>query len=150
LLVTPGVRVATVPACGLAQLPYRTFLPGLVVGSGLFLGLHFAIGYLGGPLIGASSNSANLPLVTIFAALLVLGLAGWMVMRRRTRIRKEGAVTVTLERLNDWSDASCPVCLAIGAVDYLRHREAAPAEEHPVKHSAAQSAVSRRETSLKS
>jgi len=42
-----------VPACGLARLPYRAFFPGVIVGSAIFVALHFAIGYAGAALVGA-------------------------------------------------------------------------------------------------
>lgn len=125
-LVTPGVRIATVPACGLAELSMRSFLPGLIAGSGIFLALHFVIGYVGGPIVNAVMRAANLPTLLFIAAFFVIGLVGWMLMRRRARMQKQGAVTVTLERLSDWADASCPVCLALGAVDHIRHRESTP------------------------
>jgi membrane protein DedA with SNARE-associated domain len=125
-LVTPGVRITTVPACGLAELPMRSFLPGLIAGSGTFLALHFVIGYVGGPIVNAVMRAINLPTLVFIAAFFVIGLVGWMLMRRRARVQKQGAATVTLERLSDWADASCPVCLAIGAVDPIRHKEGSP------------------------
>ncbi len=121
--VTVGVSLVTVPACGLAELPMRSFLPGLIAGSGTFLALHFVIGYVGGPIVNAAMRAINLPTLTFIAAFFAIGLAGWMLMRRRARAQKQGAATVTLERLSDWADASCPVCLAIGAVDHIRHQE---------------------------
>jgi len=94
--------------------------------AGLFLALHFVIGYVGGPIVNAVMRGANLPTLLFVAAFFVIGLVGWMLMRRRARMQKQGAATVTLERLSDWADASCPVCLAIGAVDHIRHRESTP------------------------
>lgn len=122
-LVTPGLRIATVPACGLAELPLRAFLPGLIAGSGVFLALHFVIGYLGGPIVSAVMSAAKLPALAFIVAFFVIGLVGWMLMRRRARMQKRGAAAITLERLSDWADASCPVCLAIGTAEYMRHRE---------------------------
>jgi membrane protein DedA with SNARE-associated domain len=120
-LVTPGVRIATVPASGLADLPYRTFFPGLIVGSGAFLALHFVIGYVGGPIVSAVMAAVNLPMLVFIAAFFVIGLGGWMLMRQR----KRGETYTTVERLGDWADASCPACLALGAVHYLRLTEGA-------------------------
>jgi hypothetical protein len=101
----------------------RAFLPGLIAGSGTFLALHFVIGYVGGPIVSAVMGAANLPLLAFIAVFFVIGLAGWMLMRHR----KKNAMDATLERLNDWADASCPVCLAIGAAEHLRHRKSIPA-----------------------
>jgi membrane protein DedA with SNARE-associated domain len=117
-LVTPGIRSAAVPAAGLAGLPYLTFFSGALIGSGLFLALHFAIGLIGGPIIAFVMGAINLPILVFIAAFFVIGLIGWMLLRRRAR----GA---TLERLGDFADAACPVCLALGAAEHLRHRESA-------------------------
>jgi membrane protein DedA with SNARE-associated domain len=119
-LTTPGLRIATVPACGLAQLPQRSFLPGLVAGSGAFLALHFILGYLGSSIIGAAKG----PWLAVLGAFFVIGLIGWLLLRRRARGSQQGAASATLERLGDWADASCPVCLAIGVVhDHVQHKE---------------------------
>ncbi len=119
-LVTPGLRIGTVPACGIARLPYRSFFPGVVAGSGVFLGLHFVIVYLAIPILSLAAGP-GLELVALFAALLLLGLGGWMVMRRGAPAHRHGRTVVTLDRLRNWSDASCPVCLVVGAFYYFRH-----------------------------
>jgi hypothetical protein len=33
VVLTPGVRSAVVPACGLTRIPLRIFLPGLALGA---------------------------------------------------------------------------------------------------------------------
>jgi membrane protein DedA with SNARE-associated domain len=115
-LTTPGVRIATVPASGLAELPLAAFAPGLLAGSAFFLGWHFAIGYLGGFLLAL----LNLPLPALAglaAAVLLLGILGWMLFRRISRGRGAGAERLTsAERYAAWADASCPACLAITLV----------------------------------
>lgn len=120
-LTTPGVRIAIVPASGLAELPLAAFLPGLIVGSGFFLSWHFAVGYLGGFML----SLLNLPLpllVGIIVAVLALGIIGWLAARRifPQRPRDRGArgraapeqITMS-ERYAAWADASCPACIAI-------------------------------------
>jgi TRAP-type C4-dicarboxylate transport system permease small subunit len=59
----------------------------------------------------------------MLGAFFVIGLAGWLLLRRRGRSRQQGATAATLEALSDWADASCPVCLAIGAVNHVQHKE---------------------------
>ena len=44
IMLTPGVRAASVVACGLANVSLRVFVLGLVIGEGLFLALHFFLG----------------------------------------------------------------------------------------------------------
>lgn len=109
-LTTPGVRIATVPASGLADLSLGVFLPGLILGSAFFLGWHFALGYLGGLLLALLSLSP-LVLVGILVGVIVLGIVGWRIARRRSRGKADeiGAGEAYLE----WADASCPACIAI-------------------------------------
>ena len=105
-VLTPGVRTAVVPACGLAGVPLRVFLPGLVLGSGVDLGLHFAIGYAGAGLLAAIVQPSPL---MILAALLLIGLGAWLVIARRRRASRAAA-------LDAWAQATCPVCLVLGGV----------------------------------
>ena len=112
-LTTPGVRIAIVPACGLAELPLDAFVPGLVVGSTFFLAWHFAIGYLGGFFL----SLLNLPppvLIAIVVAVLGVGIIGWLAVRRisRGRLKTPDQITAA-ERYAAWADASCPACIAI-------------------------------------
>lgn len=105
-VLTPGLRTAAVPACGLAAIPLRAFVPGLVLGSGVDLGLHFALGYLGAGIL-ASLASAGWVLVV---GLLIVGLAAWLVLMRRRRGTTAAAAAVA------WTQATCPVCLVVGAI----------------------------------
>lgn len=110
-ILTPGIRVVTVAACGLASLPLRVFVPGLLLGSTLFLSLHFMLGYAGGTLLEA----VPLPLVV---GLVVAGFGVWYILRRWQRpnaTRKE----IVAEALEAWHEATCPVCLALGATSRI-------------------------------
>ena len=114
-LTTPGVRIAITPAAGMADLPLAAFAPGLLVGSTIFLALHFAIGYAG----GAALSLINTPAVFVVAlivALAVLGFVLWRYVyaRRGATLAETGAA---------WADAACPACLAITLV---RDRRTAP------------------------
>ena len=125
-IVTPGIRSATVAACGLAGLSLRTFAPGLTLGSTLFLSLHFFLGALIAPLIGAASRALTLPvLVAFIVVLLAAGLVIWIVIRRRQR---PGAARgeVLAEALEAWHEATCPVCLALGAASRVATVSAQP------------------------
>jgi membrane protein DedA with SNARE-associated domain len=99
-VLTPGVRSAVIPACGLAGMPLPTFLAGLAIGSAVDLTLHFAVGYAGSSLITAS------PLV-VAALMAIVGLGAWLYLARR-----RGATTA--QALNAWTQATCPVCLTLG------------------------------------
>jgi membrane protein DedA with SNARE-associated domain len=110
-ILTPGVRAVTVAACGLSGLPLRTFVSGLVLGSTLFLGLHFLLGYVGSSLLAA------LPLPLIVGLLLV-GLIGWLVIRK-WQLPKSRPSEVMAEAFEAWHEATCPVCLALGVTTNL-------------------------------
>jgi membrane protein DedA with SNARE-associated domain len=108
-VLTPGVRSAVIPACGLTGFPLRLFLPGLVLGSAIDLGLHFALGFAGSSVLSAVVQPS--PLLVVIA-LALLGLAAWFVIARRRRSTAQRA-------LNAWAQATCPVCLAIGSIASL-------------------------------
>jgi membrane-associated protein len=105
-VLTPGVRTAVVPACGLTGIPLRLFLPGLALGSAIDLGLHFAIGYAGSGLLATIVQPAP---VLVVAVLAVVGLGAWLIIGRRRHASTEVAI-------NAWAQATCPVCLVLGSV----------------------------------
>lgn len=108
-VLTPGVRTAVIPACGLADVPLKLFLPGLLLGSTLDLGLHFGLGYVGSTLLASLVAPAPLAIVVGLAA---LGLGAWLVVAKR---RNASAAVA----LNAWAQATCPVCLVVGSVASL-------------------------------
>lgn len=110
-LNTPGVRIATIPASGLAELPLAVFIPGLLLGSSTFLGWHFAIGYAGGATLAVTN--APLPLLPgILIAVIVLGIVGWVAVRGR-RAKRAADRDALPGTFASWADASCPACIAI-------------------------------------
>jgi membrane protein DedA with SNARE-associated domain len=120
-MLLPGVRAVVVAACGVAGVPLARFLPALVLGSSLDVGLHFALGYLGGALLAEIGSALPaLPALRgplLFGAvvvLLALGLGAWLVIRRRQRPASPPAEVVA-EAVASWCQATCPVCLALGA-----------------------------------
>jgi membrane protein DedA with SNARE-associated domain len=115
-VLTPGLRTAVVPACGLTRFPLAIFLPGLALGSAIDLGLHFAIGYAGSSLLSTIVQPSPLLLIVLLA---VLGLGAWLVLARRRR-------TATALAFNAWAQATCPVCLALGSVASMQTEPAVP------------------------
>jgi membrane protein DedA with SNARE-associated domain len=105
-VLTPGVRSAVVPACGLTGIAWRLFLPGLALGSAIDLGLHFAIGYASSSVLATITQPSP---ILVIAALALVGLAAWLVVARRRRASTTVAV-------NAWAHATCPVCLILGSV----------------------------------
>jgi membrane-associated protein len=132
---TPAVRVGAIAASGLAAIPVPTFVAGLLVGNGLFVSAHFALGFVVGPPAVAAVSASSGPIVVIAAlvALSVAGFAGWRWIRARRapsagptatggaadRAANEAADTpLALPSIGPgaWADAACPACLAISLV----------------------------------
>lgn len=117
-ILVPGVRGAAITASGLADMPLRTFLPGLVAGSAVFLGLHFSLGFLGGSLFTIIGRVLPLSWITLLAlALLVIIFALWIVASHR---KKAAQREVSGETLELWNEGICPACLALYAANQLQ------------------------------
>jgi membrane protein DedA with SNARE-associated domain len=114
-VLLPGVRAVTVAGCGLAGVPLRRFLPGLVLGSTLFLAVHFALGYAGWILLGAVLLTVPTGAALAVGVLAAAGVVGWLAVRLRQR---PGASSgdVAAEVVGAWQEATCPVCLLLGAL----------------------------------
>jgi len=117
-ILLPSVRAAAIAASGLADVSLSTFLPGLLIGSTLFLSLHFILGYLGGSVL--SMLGRVLPLSTavpLIIVLLVMAYALWVIASRRQKaIRSENAA----EAVEMLHEGICPVCLALYTANRLR------------------------------
>ncbi len=120
---TPGVRVGATAASGLAALPFGPFLAGLVAGNTLFVGGHFALGYVAGPAAMALVAGTG-GLALALGALIVLaliGAAGWRQLRHRRAAAQAGValpadLPADLPSLATWAEAACPACLAVSLV----------------------------------
>ena len=112
---TPGIRVPAIAASGVAGLPMSAFAPGLVAGNTLFVGGHFALGFiLGVPavaLIQSAAPALALGALVVFAA---LGAIGWLIVRRR-RQANAGSTPEDAD-YGAWADAACPACVAIALI----------------------------------
>ena len=117
IMLTPGVRAASVVACGLANVSLRVFVVGLIIGEGLFLALHFFLGSVLGVIWQQLTQSASGPLVAvIFIGLLLAGFGAWILIRHHQRPAAPRSEIVG-SAFEAFHEASCPVCLALGAID---------------------------------
>lgn len=110
---TPGLRVGAISASAIAALPFPVFVAGLVVGNTIFVGGHFALGYVvGAPALGLISGAGGLAFgVALFVGLALLGAAAWIALRRRRAAAP--ASPTDLPSAAAWAEAACPACLAI-------------------------------------
>lgn len=117
-ILIPGVRGVAIAASGLAGVPLRTFLPGLVLGSSLFLALHVFLGFLGGSLfaiVGKVVPSAGIGLIVLL--LLVAVFLLWLIAYRRQKQARQELDAASVEV---WHEGMCPVCLALYTANQLR------------------------------
>ncbi len=109
-MLIPGIRGVAIVAAGLAALPVRSFLAGLVLGSALFLILHFFLGSLAGAALAVLGRIVPLSLaVPVVLALLVGVFVLWKIAasRQKTARQEQDAASVEL-----WHEGVCPACLA--------------------------------------
>jgi membrane protein DedA with SNARE-associated domain len=119
-ILTPGVRSVAVIGSGLAGIPIRRFIPGLALGSSLFLALHFFLGYVGGSILNSISTIIPIPVLVVTIVLLVIiGLGVWIFIRRR-QMPDSTTREVVAQAVGSWHEATCPVCLALGAANRLQ------------------------------
>jgi membrane protein DedA with SNARE-associated domain len=118
-ILVPGVRGAAIAASGLADFRLRTFVPGLVLGSTVFLTLHFFLGYLGGSLLLVIGHVLPpVPVIILVLVLLVVAYILWVVaVHRQKAARRELENAASLEV---WHEGICPVCLALYTANQLR------------------------------
>jgi len=106
--MTPGVRVLAIPAAALTAMPARDVVLGVAAGNAVFVGGHFALGFVVGEPAVTVARTALGPVAAIVVVLAIVGIAGWWLLRRRRRAVAESA-------LLPWADAACPVCLGLAA-----------------------------------
>ena len=120
---TPGLRVGAIAASGIADLRFGVFLPGLIVGNTLFVGGHFALGYVIGhagsePRRGqwwraAPRRCAGRPCRPRWCG--VDGARGVGPEDRGVPADDHGR-PIDLAGYGAWAEAACPACLAIALV----------------------------------
>ncbi|MBI4219033.1 MAG: hypothetical protein HY682_02740, partial [Chloroflexi bacterium] len=114
-LNVPGARAGAVAGAGLAGLSYRRFVPALIAGSTVFYAWHVALGYAIGPAAETAIANLNFRLAAGVIGLGVVGLFGWILVRR-LRTRSRDGKQLEAASLRSWSEAACPGCLAATAL----------------------------------
>lgn len=122
--IAPGVRTIIVTACGLAAMPLRTFIPGILIGSAAFFAGHALLGFFFGPAVIAFAQQLNVPLAPLLAAFVLIGVLIWLVRHR-------GRAATPLARAAAWADAGCPICALASTVERF---DASAAPRRAVHH----------------
>jgi hypothetical protein len=80
---TPGLRMATVIACGVFGIPYQRFLPALTLGAFLYILLYTLLGYFFGPPVLTLLERIHLPLGLLGSLVPLVLVVVWIVRARR-------------------------------------------------------------------
>lgn len=128
---TPAVRVGAIAASGLAGLRYQVFLGGLLVGNGVFVSAHFAIGSLVGPpaaqlVAGLGGAGLGVVVLVVFGA---LGAFGWSAVRRRRGATSPGGARDG--GYAGWVEGACPACLLLTVVGTAVQQTVASVSDEP-------------------
>ena len=105
--MTPGVRIAVVPAAAIAAIPFRVFLPGIIVGNGVFVTAHFGAGFVLGAYARELIRRVTDPQVLVLVLLAACAVGGLLVLRMRAFPAKPS------DTFECWADCSCPACVAM-------------------------------------
>ena len=108
--MTPGVRIAVVPAAAIAAIPYKVFLPGIIVGKGVFVAAHFGAGFVLGAYARELIRRVTDPQVLVLVLLAVSAIGVLIILRRR------GFPAKPTDTYECWADCSCPACVAVVAL----------------------------------
>lgn len=122
-MLVPGVRGAAIVASGLADVPLKSFLTGLALGSILFVGLHFFLGFVGGSALFAFDRILPSPaLIVLVVALLVIVYVLWVVAIHRQKVARaeSEAAQSDAAALEVWHEGICPVCIALYTASQIR------------------------------
>lgn len=108
---TPGLRTVTVVAAAGSGLEVRRALPALLLGSTIFVQGHFLLGLLLGPAARAAYERLGALTLVALVVFVAAGIVFWV----KRRGQRAGSAA--------WAEASCPACLAIGALTARRDDE---------------------------
>ena len=110
--LTPGLRMATVIACGVFNVPFWRFLPGLAVGGLLYILLYTLLGYFVGPAVLDVVEGIHLPLGLLGSLVPLVVIVVWIARARRglqLAVHTEASV---VDRRHRWRDGAVAGALA--------------------------------------
>lgn len=104
--LTPGLRMATVIACGVFEVPYWRFLPSLAIGGFLYILLYTMLGYLFGPAVLDALSGIHLPFGLLGSLIPLLVLVIWIVRARRGLRLAEHTEASVVDQRHRWRDGA--------------------------------------------
>ena len=83
----PGLRLASPLACGVFRVPYRLFVPAMIVGSSVYIGIFIAIGMWGGNAVISILSTGNSAIRLAVFSVFLVG-AGFLLQQLSRRARE--------------------------------------------------------------
>jgi membrane protein DedA with SNARE-associated domain len=110
--LTPGLRMATVIACGVFNVPFWRFLPGLAVGGLLYILLYTLLGYFLGPAVLDVVEGIHLPLGLLGSLVPLVVIVVWIARARRGLQLADHTEASVVDRRHRWRDGAVAGALA--------------------------------------
>jgi membrane-associated protein len=104
--LTPGLRMATVIACGVFKVPFWRFLPSLAVGGLLYILFYTLLGYFFGPAVLEAVAGVHLPIGLLGSLVPLVVLVVWIARARRGLQLAEHTEAGALDRRHRWRDGA--------------------------------------------
>ena len=103
---TPGLRMATVIACGVFGVPFWRFLPSLAVGGGLYILLYTLLGFYFGSAVLYVLEGIHLPLGLLGSLVPLVVLLVWIARARRSLHLRPHTEAGRVDRGHRWRDGA--------------------------------------------
>ena len=104
--LTPGLRIATVIACGVFGVPFWRFLPSLALGALLYILLYTLLGYFLGPTVLDVLEGIHLPLGLLGSLIPLVLIIVWVARARRGLHLAEQTEASVVDRRHRWRDGA--------------------------------------------
>jgi membrane protein DedA with SNARE-associated domain len=104
--ITPGLRMATVIACGVFGVPFWRFLPSLAVGAFVYILTYTLLGYFVGPPVLTALEGIHLPLGLLGSVITLVLLVVWIVRARRALQLRDTTEAGLADRRHRWRDGA--------------------------------------------
>jgi membrane protein DedA with SNARE-associated domain len=103
---TPGLRMATVIACGVFGVPFWRFLPSLALGAFVYILFYTMLGYIFGPVVLGFLEGIHLPLGLLGSLVPLCLLVAWIARARRGAQLARHTEAGLVDRRHRWRDGA--------------------------------------------